>query len=350
MNYFPELDATYWKQTNDQEKFEIFEAKILPKISENLKITQLQLKTFEMSGIKIRSFQFQLNNEPFTFIPAAKNVILGWDNGSDDDILREVLLNSYDDLVDSVEQQRMNSKENFNEWINRHTTNLRKVDIPPMIVAKYALPASTAFFGTINPITGTFKGDYSSYKVHENAIKKVLFPNLSFAESLNFVQPENYLEPTHFYIEQFIFKEQCRVYHHQPMNLKANLDAIKQFGFRLLSEDEWEFVVGGGTRKLFRFNTQEEVAALIEKGDSYQKIKVTEAENMFGLVIDSSRTRFELTNDALVLKLKKQAHKENIVKDVMTLATYYQSHQTIDFTDILSPEVFQLRKMIDLSE
>ncbi|MBS7577640.1 MULTISPECIES: hypothetical protein [unclassified Enterococcus] len=348
MKVIPELESTYWKQTNDQEKYELFELKIKPKISENLKLTKLQLKTFEMSGIKLRSFQFLLNQEPFTFIPGAKNVILGWDNGGNDDILREVLLNSYDELVNSAERQKEFSGQNFNDWINAHTTHLRKVDIPPMIVAKYALPASTEFIGMINPITGTFLGDEISFREFQEAVQEILFPKLSFTESINFVQPDIYLDKQHFFLDLFPFTEKYRLFRHMPQTYRENIQLIDAQGFRLLTENEWEYVVGGGTRKLFRFNTQAEVAALLETGDSFHKVKVTESENMFGLVIDSSRTRYELTNDAFVLKLTNQAKTGNIVRDILPLATYFQSHHGVSISDKLSPEHFQYRKVIDL--
>ena len=348
LKVIPELESTYWKQTNDQEKYELFELKIKPKISEKLKMTKLQLKTFEMSGIKLRSFQFLLNQEPFTFIPGAKNVILGWDNGGNDDILREVLLNAYDDLVDSAERQREFSGQNFNDWINAHTTYLRKVDIPPMIVAKYALPVSTEPIGTIDPITGKFSGDEAEYDKFHETIQSVPFPKLSFGESINFVQPEAYLEQHHFFLELFPFTEKYRVFKHTPQTYRENLKSIDDKGFRLLTENEWEYVVGGGTRKLFRFNTHEEVEALLETTGSFHQVKVTESENMFGLVIDSSRERYELTNDAFVLKLTNQAKSGNIVRDILPLATYYQSHRSVNFSDKLAPEQFQYRKVIDL--
>ena len=177
LKVIPELESTYWKQTNDQEKYELFELKIKPKISEKLKMTKLQLKTFEMSGIKLRSFQFLLNQEPFTFIPGAKNVILGWDNGGNDDILREVLLNAYDDLVDSAERQREFSGQNFNDWINAHTTYLRKVDIPPMIVAKYALPVSTEPIGTIDQLLVNFQETKQSMINFMKQFKVYFFQN-----------------------------------------------------------------------------------------------------------------------------------------------------------------------------
>lgn len=349
LKVIPELESTYWKQTNDQEKYELFELKIKPKISENLKLTKLQLKTFEMSGIKLRSFQFLLNQEPFTFIPGAKNVILGWDNGGNDDILREVLLNSYDELVNSAEQQREFSGQNFNDWINAHTTHLRKVDIPPMIVAKYALPVSTEPIGTIDPITGKFSGNENEYCKFHEMIQGILFPELSFIDSINFIQPESYLDKSHFFLDLFPFTEKYRVFKHIPQTYRENMQSIDDKGFRLLTENEWEYVVGGGTRKLFRFNTQAEVEALLETCDSFQQVKVTESENMFGLVIDSSRTRYELTNDAFVLKLSNQARSGNIVRDILPLATYFQSHHSVSFSEKLAPEQFQYRKVIDLS-
>jgi hypothetical protein len=349
LDFFPELESTYWKQTNDQEKYELFELKIKPKIPKDLTVSQLQLKTFEMSGIKQRSFQFLLNQETFTFIPAARSVILGWDNGGNDEILREVLLNAYDDLVESAEREKRISGQNFNDWINEHTTNLRKVNIPPMIVSKYASPASASFLGTIDPITGTFKGNQELFSLYQPQIRDVLFPKLSFAESLSFRQPDTYLFKGGFYLELFPFTEKYRVYAHQPMTMVDNISQINRSGFQLLSENEWEYVVGAGCRKLFRFDTQQEVAALLSQDNLYQKTKITEVENMFGLVIDTTGRRFELTNNPFCLKLTSEKSSGNIVRDILPLATYYQSHQSVSMTELLLPERFSYRKMINLA-
>ncbi|MDR0922030.1 MAG: hypothetical protein LBM95_06595 [Lactobacillales bacterium] len=365
MEFIDQLSGACWKNATDEMKQALFEQVLAYHVKPELEVTNIQLKEFELFGIKNRSFEFMLANETFVFIPGQREVILGWEIGSEGLPTHELLGKpeqkenvsfwaNFDESMHSYAQEFMEEQEEFDletmegidAYINLHTTSLRKVDIPPMIVGKYALPASTNFIGRLDMITGEFEGETDLFGPFEKKIRQLLFPDLSLQESLVWSAPERFLEMNEFYLEYVENLDYYRVFLHQQLTLEENYARIHQWGFELLDENQWEYVVGAGTRRLFRWGNELNIEdnPLSEQPNPARKRAL--GENMFGAVIDTTRTRFEITNEEQILKLGLVPQAGTLIENVLPLSSYYQSYVRIMKNEILSPLKYLYRKAL----
>lgn len=361
MKFFEKLEWTNWKNSSDNEKEQVITKVIEKYVPNQRKKTSFILADFELYGIKCRTFELELDGELYLFIPGNKEAILGWDLGieglrrhelincsSENNEFDEQLINS--ETFNDGSDQSMNSQDDLttlasiSNYINKHTTDLRKVVIPPMIVQKYALPVGTEFMGIFDTVTGNFEGTDVFFEMHKEKITQLLFPKLSFADSLTWSFPETILEPNNFYLEGLPESNHYLVYSQRTCSYNELNQAIKSAGFELLSENQWEFAVGAGTRRLFRWGNE----LMIPENVLGKKIqwKIAGA-NMFGLVIDSTQKRVELTKDPLILKLGGQKNdSEHLIEKMLPLSTYYRSAHGVSGTAYLNPDQYLYRKGI----
>ena len=134
----------------------------------------------------------------------------------------------------------------------------------------------------------------------------------------------------------------CGLQRHTYASLRKK---IRRKNFDLLTEDQWEYVNGAGSRRLFRWGND------LAVNDPYRGKKIQKTmtkSNMFGLYFDTSMTRFELTEDPGVLKLKNQQNNTGIpIVDFLPLSTYYVNDMTMLKEDeILAPSEYLYRKVI----
>lgn len=361
MKFFEELEWTNWKNSSDSEKEKIITNVLEQYLPNQLKLTSCILADFELYGIKCRTFELELNDELYLFIPGNQEAILGWDLGveglrrhelinccSENDDCDEKIVNS--ETFNDCEDQPINDATDLttlagiSNYINQHTTELRKTPIPPMIVQKYALPVGTEFMGIFDTITGSFEGTEVFFDIHKERLHQLLFPKLSLDESLHWSFPETILEPNNFYLEGLPESNHYLVYSQRTCSYRELSQAVKNTGFDLLTVDQWEFAVGAGTRRLFRWGNE----LLIPENTLGKKIqwKIAGA-NMFGLVIDSTQKRFELTKDPSAFKLGPQENRsEQLIENMLPLSTYYCSDHRISDTEILNPDQYLYRKGI----
>jgi hypothetical protein len=147
--------------------------------------------------------------------------------------------------------------------------------------------------------------------------------------------PNRYLDDNRFYFQYQADKEIYRIFVHQDMTLAENLERISQWGFELLSEDEWEYMVSGGTRKLFRWgNTLKPT------------LEDTTQQNMFGIYIEDEANRFEITKDEEVLKLGVVDISQPQLEEKLIQSSYYQSYIRIQKEEKLSPMKYLYRKSL----
>ncbi|WP_430597285.1 DUF7278 family profilin-like fold-containing protein [Enterococcus sp. AZ177] len=364
MDLFEQIEWANWKNLKDAEKEALLHQLLMYFVPPTIEINSMELVNFELYGIKCRTFELELDGELFVFIPGNKETILGWDLGAEGIRPHELLgfdaahfaKNTFkttltNEAIDSVAQwnekestDELTSLEGISAYINKHTTDLRKVKIPAMIVQKYALPAGTEFLGIFDTVTGTFEGEIEQYVPYEKEICETFFPRLSAAESLSWSFPKTVLIKNKVYLEFLPESDYYFVYSHSDWTHDELKHALKREGFDLLSEDQWEYVVGGGTRRLFRWGNE----LLLQENESGRQIKnKMDGANMFGLMIPTEKNRFELTDDRTIVKLMKQSKdKTHLIEKMMPLSSYFRSSNPVSLNQKLDPNDYLYRKVI----
>lgn len=342
MNLFEILEWSNWKTISKEAKIQAIQQVLMYFVNPLKEISHLELVNFELGGVKCETFEFEIDGDPFVFIPGNPEAILGWDLG-----VSGLPTNSWDQhhpkevgykIKSLLEDYGLNTIDEWNHFINLHTSELRKVNVPPMIVEKFPLPAGCRFIGMLNTITGEFTGNMEQFASLESQVRgKLLGDADPFAAT-----PENILESDQFYLELNPGTDEYYVFNHQECTQTTLRDTIQNDGFDLLNENQWEFAVGAGTRRLFRWGTA------LDNDDSYygRQVKISMSQpNMFGLVVDPSETRYEITDDP-ILKLDRWEQGGIPLLDYLPLATYYRSRRLLTPEETLSPLEFMYRRGI----
>lgn len=345
MNIIDQLDWSYWKRLNEKDKRTLFSQVLMYFVNPLMRLTDIELKEFELYGIKCQTFELLIDEEPFVFIPGNQDAILGWNLG-----VKGLSLLETAPQKDAQNPQQLSDQANLldthalAEYINQHTSELRKVVIPPMLVQKFALPAGTNYLGIYDTITGGFHGAADQFATFEAEIKTALFPQLTPAESLSWSFPVTKLVKNRWYIEQVPTTDNYYVFSHEEQSYASLRNSVRKKNFDLLTEDQWEYVNGAGSRRLFRWGNE------LNVNDLYRgkKLKVMmHGENMFGLIFDTRMARFELTEDPGVVKLGPALESCGIpVVDKLPLSTYYRPNDLLAAEKVLDPAEYLYRKAI----
>lgn len=367
MNWFEAADFINWKNLNDEEKKEIFGPLMMYFVNPLLKISNSHLTTFDMCGMKCRTFQMKINEEDFVFIPGQKDVILGWDSGTKGLKIHELLdypvskhfdgtqygttldkddLNTIEPEENDAED-RLDTVEGLDLYINHSTTLLRKVNIPPMLVATRSLPVGCTFKGVYHCVTGEFQGDQSFFSCYQQDILRCL-QTTTENPLVTFTYEKSILENQKFYLEQIPQTDSYSLYAHKQQTYQEQQQQLEQYGFHFLSEDQWEYVVGGGTRRLFRWGNEVSIDPSSDPSCAYQKMR---QKNMFGLSVDCTEKHYELTSDPFTVKLGRvSANEKSLIKRLIPFSSYYQSYHQLAIDQQLDPSLYSYRKAIVLEE
>lgn len=120
-------------------------------------------------------------------------------------------------------------------------------------------------------------------------------------------------------------------------------EKIRRKNFDLLTEDQWEYINGAGSRRLFRWGNDLNVKDPY-RGKNVRKMMA--CANMFGL-FDTSMERFEITEDPGILKLTNKKNNVGIpIVDFLPLSTYFSNTTTMIHEEVLSPSDYLYRKAI----
>ncbi|MTD38024.1 SUMF1/EgtB/PvdO family nonheme iron enzyme [Erwinia sp. CPCC 100877] len=364
MDLFEQIEWANWKKRTDTEKYALLEQLLQNFVPQTINITAVELVSFELYGIKCRTFELEFDGEPFVFVPGNRTAILGWDLGAQGLRAHELLGYDADQLTKNTFKTTLTNEQMppMNQWvqeewpydltslrdisnyINQATTELRKVPVPAMFVQKYALPAGTEFIGMIDTVTGAFDGDVEQFEPYRRQIFEKIFPVLTAAESLVWSFPATLLRNNQVYLEFIPGADAYFVYRHQECTHRELVAALKEQGFRLLTEDQWEFAAGAGTRRLFRWGNE----LLLSNNQSGRQVRhKMMGSNMFGLVFDTQKKRYELTADSQVLKLLSDySNRGSLIERMLPLSTYYRSNHQLFEEQRLDPDCYSYRKAI----
>lgn len=345
MHLFEALEWSNWKNLSIEVKNQVINQVLMYFVSPLKRISDVEYKEFELAGVKCGTFECSIDGERFVLVPGSKEVILGWDLGTQGLPVtvwdkKAIHVDTHFETI--VANYGLENGEDWDIFVNESTSALRKVSIPPMLIQKEALPAGTKFIGQLDTITGEFQGLVEQFAPIEENLRQHFKQPTNFEESLMWQLPTQIFEKDSFYALLHPADETYRIYCHQTCTLNTLRRYLHQQMFDLLDEDQWEYAVGAGTRKLFRWGTE-----LDEEINYYGKqvTKKMHQENMFGLLFDVQHTRWEIT-DSNRLKLEKQADVGIPLFDKLPLSSYYRSRKILAEEEILDPCDFLYRKVI----
>lgn len=183
----------------------------------------LRMDTFARYGQQLETGVFRYDNREFVFIPG-DTVMLGWDNGIDrmDALTRSDLEKGLEGIGWKLEDAP--------EWIQQQMSPLRQVTIGPMLVEHFVQSVSweeatdeeLAEDEELQADLATFlKSTYNAYELDET---------YRFTRSGEEVRVELFWTSDDY-----------------PEWAENTLTE----GFAILTEDEWEYIYGGGSRTLF---------------------------------------------------------------------------------------------------
>lgn len=345
MNFFEALEWSNWKNLSQELRVQVMNQVLMYFVSPLKKISDVQAVKFELGGVKCDTFECSIDEERFVLVPGNQEAILGWDIG-----VQGLTTTCWDQSPKSSSEVFQKLKKNYqfettDDWdtfINESTSPLRKAAIAPMLVQKEALPIGTKRLGKYNLITGEFTGEIELFQEIRLKFLDYLQQPKTLEESLTYALPIEIFSKQNFYAQLDTENENYIVYSHKEQTLNSYKEQVHNEVFDLLSENDWEYVVGAGTRKLFRWGND------IEEDQTYYGRQVTRwmrRENMFGLIIDTSRKRWEVTEEGF-LKLEKMTLIEHPLYDHLPLASYYRSRKIIKKDQPLTPGDYLIRKAI----
>lgn len=304
-----------------------------------LEVANVRFVNFEQGGIKTETFMVDIAGSPFVFVPGQKDVILGWDEGTNGlnaleiaDDRREIYyalescLKHWPQGIDfrddhSFRKSAHAEAQGLDEYINSHTTALRTASIPPLLVEVEPHLVGMEEKGSYSVVSGSFEGDVEWFLPRLDRIKKDLFSGVQdqgmFAEFPSFaVRANEYL------LEQDAYLDGFRVFAAEPVSYAQARKRAEKDGMGLLSCDEWEYCCSGSSRRLFRWGTKIQ-RSLFESEES-----VLVQPNMFGLKIASMGFGPELVEDGEKVKAGwMDAAAANVVEKLLPYSSYYLNQQ-----------------------
>ncbi|MHC5267767.1 DUF7278 family profilin-like fold-containing protein [Enterococcus sp. LJL98] len=349
MNFFDALEWRNWKNLSDELRMQVMNQVLMYFVSPLKYVSDVTYKEFALSGIKCQTFECSIDGERFVLIPGNKEAILGWNIGTQGlpvttwDV---PATNQTDFYKKAQEAYQLETTEDWDVFVNESTSALRKVAISPMLVQKRAIPAGTKAIGEFNLVTGEFHGEVADFLPIDQQLRARFKQPQSLEESLSMPLPTDFFEEGQYYGRLIRGKDAYALFTHDICTHRTLRQSVHDQVFDLLTEDEWEYAVGGGTRRLFRWGND------LGRGENAQGRQVSrrmQAENMFGLVVDSHRRFWEMT-DSNHLKLEKQSSVGIPLFDYLPLASYYRSRQILSEDTTLHPSDYSYRKAIVIRE
>ncbi|MGX7200490.1 DUF7278 family profilin-like fold-containing protein [Enterococcus nangangensis] len=321
MNAFEQMYWPIWKTLQDKDKMVLMRQVLMYFVSPLTLVRDVELRDFEMGGVKCRTFTFTINGEPFVFVPGQKEAILGWDQGTEGLSLRDILASEAAfNFFEQHTHPQIPTPEELAAVVNENTSALRKVNVPPMIVSRYAIPFGCSYIGDFDTITGLFYGEVADFSPIETAIRQIVYPAMTQEESLTWEFPKRFFKEGAFYLELDPRDSRYHVYKHQVKTLATVEKELRRYNFYFPTEDEYEYLIGGGTRRLFVWGSSLNFFDGVNITPSFSQI-----DNMFGLKINIDRWQHSLLRDTDVVKAGPvDSTSPNLMAALLPLSHYYR--------------------------
>lgn len=234
MRFYAYLQLSAWQELSDDKKIELFKEALKPTFESRHDLSAVYLVNLKMGEASCRTLAIELANQTFYFLPGQTDVTLGIETTAKDSCLKD--------------QEKAYS-------------SLRTVTIEPMFVARDAQTVGVNYRGSVNVVTGDYHGEHRDFfELNQKRIKKELFPNLSFEESLNWEYAPCFLARNLFLLEQDPSNlDNYELYAYDDTTYSDIWLEVYSDGFQLLSEDAWEYVFAEKQFEQHEYSTKETV-------------------------------------------------------------------------------------------
>lgn len=309
------------------------------------------LETFARFGQRIETGVFSYDEQRFVFVPGDR-VTLGWDRWKDG--MNE---QTSADLLETVSEYGV---EDVDSFLSSQMSPVREVHIAPMLVE-----CSNHSLGWFEVTEAEAMAQESTYFVEE--LEKFKLSDLNQYE----LHQEFRLVRQGEAVQIFWFNE--------DLTLEYLIEEEAKTGFGLLTEDEWEYLYGGGCRTLFPwgdsfdytmklkyFRSLEEVEGIVEESAESNPSLVVENDrpydlelpNFFGVQFAGDPYNYELTLDVSGNMMPKGGDGGAMICGGMgplvgflpAAAVYYQDGNTgeLDWEDMI--DYMNYRRVIRLAD
>ncbi|WP_430608439.1 hypothetical protein IGI92_001604 [Enterococcus sp. DIV2379] len=343
MDFFEALQWSNWKTLSFEIKEQLIQQILMYFVSPLKEITDVHFSQLTYAGLKCATFELTIDGEDFVFIPGNSEAILGWDlgvQGLPATCWSKNWQSPPNEIIRQLETiYELETSQDWGIFVNESTSPLRKAVIDPMLVQKSSLPAGARYIGQLNTITGEFHGLVDQFSVFEKELKAQFTAPASFEESLRWELPAFYHEENRYFAALEPLSETYQLFTHESVSQTELKQQLDKQGFQLLSEDQWEYVCGAATRRLFRWGNEKSC----DDGVSLPTAELLEP-NLFGCTYGLADA-WELT-DGLSLKMENWQICGHPLFDALPYASYYRSRKMLQPDQKLSPQSYRYRKAI----
>ncbi|RJX39858.1 hypothetical protein D3P09_10715 [Paenibacillus pinisoli] len=273
------------------------------------------MKIFSAYGVESETALLDWQGRKFVFVPGRKSVMLGWDSGIDS--MKEGTRREIGDGFEEV--------DGLNDYINKHTSPIRTVDIPPMIVECELNEVGLVPVGYVD----RGKGEHQVEEDYLEQVEDYLYEfntehvMTEYSETCRFQRSEDDPMVYHIYAFDYTTREDL-------------LAELQRDGFTLLTEDQWEYLCGAGQRTLFpfggRFDEEVRYAHLSETGEN-----VLEQPNGLGVTIAYDPYKYEIVDSECLVKGGDGGSAlcggEPFIYMMLPLATYWRDAMAIELAE-----------------
>lgn len=338
---------------NNYDKLDISDKQnILNEIADHYGFTVKKYAEFEKNGTNLYTAIFDDNGTEFVFIPGAKNITLGWkaaiSSKKEEPFLMEqvkdifldyfLMPNNNSDIININNRQQLQNlldKEDYKQadillskmvydFIDEHTSFLRKVDIEPMLIERKSTSINWVF---VKEISSKIIADSPTYfKIYQEIIKS----------SKPFIIKQHTSQSRNTKIQKFEITEHgLNVYKYIDMSYEEVLFNYTSKGYSIPNRNQWEYAATYGCT-LFLQNTD----ILLNKH--------TNAPNAFGLYIADDIYKPEMiSDDKYTFKAGDNGYFKKYISNKLTyfsLNPFY--NVTSNFFEYTDNNGFYARKVI----
>ena len=308
-DFFEHVLNPTWKNLPSESKEVVFRNVLRYFVNPMSTIENLRSVNFEFGGITNETFEVTIDGREFVFVPGQNDVILGWDSGLsglsglDCSEERQELrfafkrylnqhLTGFMFLNQDVQEKDLSSEklttQIVEDGINLMTSDLRKVNVPAMLVEKKPNFVGLRFIGNYSVVTGQLTGAEEPSPETLEILEEAVTPDNSF-EALFQDFPRAVRVDRYFMQQDLKNPDSFTCYVADPVGYEEARKEIERTGMGLLNEDEWEYCCGSGTRRLFKWGNQLHRSLIQDEANS-----PLWKENMFGLEIANAEFGPEL--------------------------------------------------------
>lgn len=264
-----ELMMPSWQQLTPQRRQFVFEQLTRYFLSPLLGLDAITPVQVNYYGQVLQTFDVLLGGEWMRFIPGQVDVALG-----------------VTFPLPPEQAQLLASLAVSSKFARRHLSPRRIVSLPPLLVARKAVSIDEEIIGQINLTTQVFRGNHFAYVPYKPTVLHLLEPAVAGVDPAQSPTWPPQLEAGH--VRMHLISP-----HHYQVGIRRDWNAamlrqkLSGFGFCLPTEDQYEYLMGGGLTQLFGWGNQS-----LESLPAY-------LPNRFGLTLPTRARQPELLSESV---------------------------------------------------